>query len=139
LVKSSLRREAPAPLRWVTSLFAHSPEPVAQSVVYYASSQEVQAMTGLLFKKGRQPMDSSPYTKDRAVQQHLWEASMALAPLEEVTPGERIQSENKSLAAQRAIPSLRSLMSACSSCFSREQSRKMFFASRMNILCVTWR
>jgi len=50
-------------------------------VVYYASSQEVQAMTGLLFNKGKQAMDASPYTKDRAVQQQLWEASMALAPL----------------------------------------------------------
>ncbi len=90
LVKSSLMREAPAPLRWLTSLFAHAPESVAQSVVYYASSPEVQAMTGLLFNKGRQPMDSSPYTKDRAVQQQLWEVSLALAPLDEVTPSERI-------------------------------------------------
>ncbi len=88
-------REAPAPLRWLNSLFGQSPELVAQSVVYYASSQEVRAMTGLLFNKGRQPIDSSPYTKDRAVQQHLWEASLALAPLEEETPGERIHSENK--------------------------------------------
>ena len=90
LVKTSLMREAPAPLRWLTSLFAHSPEPVAQSVVYYASSQEVQAMTGLLFNKGKQAMNYSPYTKDRAVQQQLWGASMALAPLDEVTPSERI-------------------------------------------------
>ncbi len=74
-------REAPVPLRWLNSLFGQSPEPVAQSVVYYASSPDVQAMTGLFFNKGRQPMDSSPYTKDRAVQQQLWEASMALAPL----------------------------------------------------------
>ncbi len=95
LVKSSLMREAPAPLRWVISPFAHSPEPVAQSVVYYASSQDVQGMTGLLFHKGRQPMDSSPSTRDRAVGQQLWEASMALAPLEEVTPGERIHGGKK--------------------------------------------
>jgi NAD(P)-dependent dehydrogenase (short-subunit alcohol dehydrogenase family) len=86
LVKTPLMREAPAPLRWLNSLFGQAPELVAQSVVYYASSPDVQAMTGLLFNKGRQPMDSSPYTKDRAVQQQLWEASMALAPLEEVTP-----------------------------------------------------
>lgn len=81
LVKSPLMREAPAPIRWVTSLLAQSPEQAAQTVVYYASSPQVQAMTGLFFK-GRQPIDSSPYTKDRAVQQQLWEASMALAPLE---------------------------------------------------------
>src|SRR5437764_13340013 len=82
LVKSPLMREAPAPLRWLNPVFGQSPEPVAQSVVYYASSPEVQAMTGLFFNKGRQPMDSSPYTKDRAVQQQLWDASMALAPLQ---------------------------------------------------------
>jgi NAD(P)-dependent dehydrogenase (short-subunit alcohol dehydrogenase family) len=81
IVKTPLMREAPAPLRWLNPVFGQSPEPVAQSVVYYASSPEVQAMTGLFFNKGRQPMDSSPYTKDQAVQQQLWEASMALAPL----------------------------------------------------------
>ena len=95
LVKTSLMREAPAPLRWLNPVFGQSPEPVAQSVVYYASSPDVQGMTGLLFNKGRQPMDSSPYTRDRAVQQQLWEASMALASLEEVTPSERIHGENK--------------------------------------------
>ena len=81
IVETPLMREALAPLRWLNPVFGQSPEPVAQSVVYYASSPEVQAMTGLFFNKGRQPMDSSPYTKDRAVQQQLWEASMALAPL----------------------------------------------------------
>ena len=86
LVKTALMRDAPVPLRWLNSLFGKSPELVAQSVVYYASSQEVQAMTGLFFNKGRQSIESSPYTKDRAIQQQLWEASMTLAPLEEVTP-----------------------------------------------------
>ena len=95
LVKSSLMREAPAPLRWLNPVFGQSPEPVAQSVVYYASSPEVQGMTGLLFNKSRQSINSNPYTKDRAVQQRLWEASLALAPLEEVTPSERIYGGNK--------------------------------------------
>jgi len=95
LVKTSLMREAPAPLRWLNSVFGQSPELVAKSAVYYASSQEVQAMTGLFFNKGRQSIDSSQYTKDRAIQQQLWEASMTLAPLEEVTPGESIHGEKK--------------------------------------------
>jgi retinol dehydrogenase-12 len=95
LVKTSLMREAPVPLRWLNSLFGQSPELVAQSVVYYASSPEAQAMTGLFFNKGRQPIASSSYTKDRAVQQRLWEASVALAPLEEVTPSEGIHGEEK--------------------------------------------
>jgi len=95
IVKTPLMREAPAPLRWLNPVFGQSPEPVAQSVVYYASSPEVQGMTGLLFNKSRQSINSSPYTKDRAVQQRLWEASLALAPLEEVTPSERIYGGNK--------------------------------------------
>jgi len=94
IVKTPLMREAPAPLRWLNPVFGQSPEPVAQSVVYYASSPEVQAMTGLFFNKGRQPMDSSPYTKDRAVQQQLWEASMALAPLK-VESGEEQSDRQK--------------------------------------------
>lgn len=95
LVNTSLMREAPAPLRWLNSVFGQAPERVAQSLVYYASSPEVQAMTGLFFNKGRRAIDSSPYTKDRAVQQQLWEASMALAPLDEVTPSAGIHGEKK--------------------------------------------
>ena len=81
LVKSHLMREAPAPIRWVTSLLSSKPEQAAQTVVYYASAPEVQGMTGKFFK-GRQAIDSGPYTKDQAVQQRLWEVSMALTQLE---------------------------------------------------------
>lgn len=81
LVKTPLMREAPVPLRWLNPLFGQSPESVAQSLVYYASSPEVQAMTGMFFNKGGQPIDSSPYTRNQEVQQQLWDASMALAPL----------------------------------------------------------
>ncbi len=95
LVKTSLMRDAPAPLRWLNPVFGQAPEPIAQSVVYYVSSPEVQAMTGLLFNKGKESIASSPYTKDRAVQQHLWEVSMALTHLDVVTPGERIHGKNK--------------------------------------------
>ena len=95
IVKTSLMREAPGPLRWLNPVFGQSPELVAQSVVYYSSSPEAQAMTGLLFNKSRQSIGSSPYTRDLAVQQQLWEASMALAPLDEVTPGKRMYGANK--------------------------------------------
>lgn len=91
LVKTALMREAPAPLRWLNSVFGHAPESVAERVVSYASSPDVQGMTGMLFHQGR---EARPCTTDRAASQRLWEASLALAPLEEVTPGERIQSEN---------------------------------------------
>jgi NAD(P)-dependent dehydrogenase (short-subunit alcohol dehydrogenase family) len=81
LVKSSLMREAPAPLRWLIALLAQSPESVAQSVAYCASSQEAQALTGKLFNKDRKSMDPGPSSKDRAAQQQLWQVSEALAPL----------------------------------------------------------
>jgi NAD(P)-dependent dehydrogenase (short-subunit alcohol dehydrogenase family) len=90
LVKTSLMREAPAPLRWLNSVFGHSPESVAERVVYYAASPDVQGMTGMLFHQGR---DARPCTTDRAASQHLWEASLALAPLDEVIPSERIHGE----------------------------------------------
>ena len=81
LVKTPLMREAPVPLRWLNPLLGQSPESVAQSLVYYASSPEVQTMTGMFFNKGGKSIASSPYTRDREVQRQLWEASMALAPL----------------------------------------------------------
>src|SRR5437660_503797 len=62
LVKTALMRDAPVPLQWLNPLFGKSPELVAQSVVYYASSPEVRAMTGLFFNKGRQSINSSSYT-----------------------------------------------------------------------------
>lgn len=81
LMKSQLMREAPAPLRWVTSLLSRKPEHAAEMVVYYAASPTVQGMTGKFFK-GSRAIDSSPYTKDQVVQQRLWEVSMALTHLE---------------------------------------------------------
>jgi retinol dehydrogenase-12 len=94
LVKTSLMREAPVPLRWLNPLFGQSPESVAQSLVYYASAPEVQDVMGMFFNKDRKSIGSSPYTRDRKVQRQLWEVSMALALLDEVTRGERIHGEN---------------------------------------------
>jgi NAD(P)-dependent dehydrogenase (short-subunit alcohol dehydrogenase family) len=90
LVKTSLMREAPAPLRWLNSVFGHAPESVAERAVYYAASPDVQGKTGMLFHKGS---NGRPCTTDGAAAQHLWETSLALAPLDEVTPSERISGE----------------------------------------------
>ncbi|TMD58477.1 MAG: SDR family NAD(P)-dependent oxidoreductase [Chloroflexi bacterium] len=81
LVKSSLMREAAAPVRWFTSLISTTPEKAAETVVYYASSPEIEDKTGLFFK-GRQVIESSPSTKDEAVQRRLWDVSVGLAKLE---------------------------------------------------------
>ena len=74
-------REAAAPIRWFTSLISAPPEKAAETPVYYASSSAVEGMTGMFFK-GRQAIDSSPYSKDQAVQKRLWEVSAALTHVE---------------------------------------------------------
>jgi NAD(P)-dependent dehydrogenase (short-subunit alcohol dehydrogenase family) len=87
LVKTALMREAPAPLRWLNSVLGHSPESVAEHLVYYAASPDVQGMTGMLFQTGRA---ARPCTTDRATAQRLWEIRLRLAPVDKVTPGEMI-------------------------------------------------
>jgi NAD(P)-dependent dehydrogenase (short-subunit alcohol dehydrogenase family) len=81
LVKSALMKEAVAPVRWMTSLISTAPVKAAETVVYYASSPEVEGRTGLFFK-GRQAIESSSYTRDEAVLGRLWDASVGLAVLE---------------------------------------------------------
>jgi NAD(P)-dependent dehydrogenase (short-subunit alcohol dehydrogenase family) len=95
LVKTLLMSEAPVPLRWLNSVFGQAPEPVAERLASYASSPEVQGMTGVVFRTGRQPRDARPSATDRAVEQQLWEASLALAPLDEVPPRERVPGGKK--------------------------------------------
>ena len=68
-------------MRWMTSLISTAPEKAAETVVYYASSPEVEGRTDLFFK-GRQTIESSSYTRDEAVQRRLWDASVGLAGLE---------------------------------------------------------
>jgi hypothetical protein len=57
----------------MTSLISKAPEKAAETVVFYASSPEVEGKTGLFFK-GRQAIESSSYTRDEAVQGRLWDA-----------------------------------------------------------------
>jgi NAD(P)-dependent dehydrogenase (short-subunit alcohol dehydrogenase family) len=80
LMKSQLMREAPLPVRWITSQMSSRPERAAQTVAYYASAPEVQGMNGLFFKASK-TIDSSPYTRDQAVQERLWQVSTALTGL----------------------------------------------------------
>ncbi len=80
LVRSNLMREAPAPIRWITRLISRSPEKAAEAVVYYASSPEVEGLTGRFFK-GKKIITSSPYTQDVEVQRRLWKISSELTGL----------------------------------------------------------
>jgi NAD(P)-dependent dehydrogenase (short-subunit alcohol dehydrogenase family) len=80
LVKSGLMREAAVPIRWFTYLISASPQKAAETPVYYASSPAVEGITGKFFK-GREAVDSSPYSEDQEIQKRLWGVSVALTKL----------------------------------------------------------
>ena len=81
LIKSNLMNEAPAPIRWLTRLFSSTPEQASASLVYLASSPEVEGVTGKFFK-GKKIISSSAYSHDESVQRRLWDVSMALTKLD---------------------------------------------------------
>jgi NAD(P)-dependent dehydrogenase (short-subunit alcohol dehydrogenase family) len=80
LVKSTLMKEAAAPIRFFTGLISVSPEKAAAVPVYYASSPEVAGVTGKFFR-GKKAISSSAYSLDPANQRRLWEVSEKLVGL----------------------------------------------------------
>ena len=81
LVKSGIMKEAAPPIRWFTYLISTAPQKAAATPIYYASSPEVEGMTGMFFK-GKQAIDSTQYSKNQEVQKRLWDVSVALTGLE---------------------------------------------------------
>jgi retinol dehydrogenase-14 len=77
LVKSTLMKEAAAPIRFVSQVISASPEKAAEVPVYYASSPEVEGVTGKFFR-GKKAISSSPYSRDPANQRRLWDVSEKL-------------------------------------------------------------
>jgi retinol dehydrogenase 14 len=77
LVKSGIMKEAAPPIRWFTYLISTAPRKAAETPVYYASSPEVEGMTGLFFR-GRQVIQSNSYSTNVEVQKRLWDVSVAL-------------------------------------------------------------
>lgn len=67
-------------LKWVMGFFALTPEQGADTLIYLASSPDVEGMTGQYFVK-REPTDSSPLSYDRGVAERLWRVSKELAAL----------------------------------------------------------
>ncbi len=57
--------------------WAISPEEGADTIMYLASSPEVEGITGLYWEK-RQPITSSPASYDESAQKRLWEVSAKL-------------------------------------------------------------
>jgi NAD(P)-dependent dehydrogenase (short-subunit alcohol dehydrogenase family) len=62
------------------SRFFLSPEEGADTVVYLATSPEVEGVTGTYFVK-RKPARTSPEARDREIQERLWRVSAALTGL----------------------------------------------------------
>lgn len=77
LAKTSLMKEAPTILRWITQLASKTPKKAAKSLAYLASSAEIAHTSGKFFKDGKE-IESNPYSYDQNVQRQLWDVSTAL-------------------------------------------------------------
>lgn len=99
-VDTNFAREGQSLLRFLmplTQLFARSPEKGAETVIYLASSPEVEGVTGKYFKD-KEPIKSSPESYDRQAARRLWEISAAMVDL-----GEKgISSQEKTTTVDRA-------------------------------------
>lgn len=78
VVRTSLMREAPAPLRWLTRLRAATPEQAAGPIAEVAIAPRFENDNGCFFHHG-QPISASPYAYDQPVQEQLWAASTQLS------------------------------------------------------------
>ncbi|MEJ2707627.1 MAG: SDR family oxidoreductase [Anaerolineales bacterium] len=66
----------------VVHLFGRSPQKGAETVVYLASSPEVEGVSGKYFFD-KQPIESSPVSYDRRTAQRLWQVSAQMTGLDE--------------------------------------------------------
>lgn len=80
LVRSSLLKEAAAPLRFLTWLASSSPEKAAASILQVATSPDFEKTTGKFFHKTRE-IQPDAYAYDRDAQQQLWNVSEMLTDL----------------------------------------------------------
>jgi NAD(P)-dependent dehydrogenase (short-subunit alcohol dehydrogenase family) len=67
-------------LKWVMGFFARTPEQGADTVIYLASSPEVEGITGTYFAD-REAVQSSPLSYDEGVARRLWQISKDLTRL----------------------------------------------------------
>ena len=77
LVRTSLMRQAPAPLRWATWLASASPERAAAAIAPLVLSPEYAGVSGRFFKGGRE-IAAPPYARDADVADRLWSVSASL-------------------------------------------------------------
>ena len=76
-------------LKWVMGFFALTPEQGADTVIYLASSPEVEGTTGKYFV-AREAVPSSSLSYDERVAQRLWQISEELTGLHHMAAGARI-------------------------------------------------
>lgn len=67
-------------VKWTMGLFAVTPEQGADNSIYLATAPEVAGVTGEYFVK-REPVASSPLSRNEALARRLWEVSETLASL----------------------------------------------------------
>jgi NAD(P)-dependent dehydrogenase (short-subunit alcohol dehydrogenase family) len=82
LVRTSLMREAPAPLRWATWLVSAPPARAAEAIAPLALAPEFESQTGRFFKAGRE-IEPPSYTRDPQIARRLWDVSTTLTKLNE--------------------------------------------------------
>ena len=86
LARTSLMRQAVAPLRWAIRPMSASPERAAAAIAPLALSPEFEGRTGRFFHAGRE-IDPPAYANDRQAARRLWDAATALTALGEADPG----------------------------------------------------
>jgi hypothetical protein len=69
--------------------FARTPEEGADTVIYLASSPEVEGITGMYFAD-REAVQSSPLSYDEGVAQRLWQISEDLTRRPQMAAGAEI-------------------------------------------------
>ena len=78
LVRTSLMRDAPAPLRGATWLVSRSPAHAAPPIVQLAIGASHAGESGRLFKGGHE-IDAPPFTRDPELGRKLWDACVAIS------------------------------------------------------------
>jgi NAD(P)-dependent dehydrogenase (short-subunit alcohol dehydrogenase family) len=85
LVKSGIMKEAFAPLRLLTGLFAGSPARAAEEIVRVATSPEFAKVNGKFLHNGKE-IDIPAFALDPGNQQRLWEISEQMTKAPEQGP-----------------------------------------------------
>jgi NAD(P)-dependent dehydrogenase (short-subunit alcohol dehydrogenase family) len=82
LVRTSLMRQAVAPLRWLIRPISAAPARAAAAIAPLALSAEFQGRNGRFFHAGKE-IDAPPYTRDPQAARRLWDVAAALTELGE--------------------------------------------------------